>query len=468
MMNVSMLPEAFFRPRNVAVIGASKKQGFGSGIPAVLMKYGYRDRMYLVNPREKEIDGLVVYPRITDVPGEIDLAIVIVPGPQAPAVIRDCIAKGIRAVILESAGFSETGPAGARLEEDVRGIVRGSGTRVIGPNCIGLVNTHDRFATTQISFEELRAGNIGVIAQSGAFGNILADWAPTQGLAFSKLVTIGNRVDVDETDVLAYLAQDEKTDVIVLYLEGVKDGSRFYETAREVSLRKPILVYKGGKSPAGSRAAASHTGSLTGEDELYEGLFRQSGVIRASSFQELFDMARAFSREPLMRGPHVGVVTCSGSLGVMVADACMGCGLQFPELAEETVKTMRGLAPAWMNVKNPLDVGPSGLFAPAAKAVLRDGGIDGIITCPVIPNTVVQELVEAGADLRIMYGDPEEYRRIAPDKPFLIYTVGGAFWLSLVQKVYGDILTIVSSPEIAARAVSALYRRSQFCSAERG
>ena len=173
---------------------------------------------------------------------------------------------------------------------------------MIGPNCLGVINPHASFTTTQVNLEALRPGNIGVIAQSGTFGNILADWAPTQDLCFSKLVTIGNRLDVDETDCLLYLADDDRTDVIVLYLEGVKDGGRFYEAARSVSRRKPILVYKGGRSQAGRKAAASHTGSLTGEDELYEAIFRQTGVIRAASFQELFDMARVFSREPLMAG----------------------------------------------------------------------------------------------------------------------------------------------------------------------
>jgi acyl-CoA synthetase (NDP forming) len=456
------LPEAFFKPRCIAVVGATKKRGFGSGISSLLAKIGYREHLYLVNPRESEIDGLPVYRRLTDVPADVDLAILVMPGSQAPEVVGDCVEKGIRAVILESAGFSETGPEGARLEEEIRQRIRGTETRVIGPNCIGIINPHERFTSTEIDFGVLRPGNIGVIAQSGAFGNILADWAPVQNLSFSKLVTIGNRVDVDETDLLYYFAQDEKTTVIVLYIEGVKDGRRFFEAARQVSLRKPILIYKGGRSGVGKKAAASHTGSLAGEDELYEGIFHQAGVIRAASFQELFDMARVFSREPLMAGPEICIVTCSGSLGVMAADAGEALGLQFLELKPETVDAVRKLAPAWMNVKNPLDVGPSGLFIEATKAVLRDGRIHGLITLPVIPNTIVRNIVEGGVDLRDMYGDPEEFRRLAPGKPFLIHTVGGAYWLELVQKVYGETLTIVSSPEIAAKSLWALYRYHQF------
>ncbi|MBN1614489.1 MAG: CoA-binding protein [Deltaproteobacteria bacterium] len=456
------LPEAFFKPRHVAVVGASKKRGFGSGISTMLAGIGYREHLYLVNPREKEIDGLTVYRQLSDIPEDIDLAILIMPASQAPDVVGECVAKRIPAVILESAGFSETGHEGALLEEEVRKRLRGSETRVIGPNCIGIVNPHDRFITSQIDLDSLRPGNIGVIAQSGAFGNILSDWAPVQNLGFSKLVTIGNRLDVDESDLLRYFAHDEKTDVIVLYLEGVKDGRRFFEAARYANARKPILVFKGGSSSVGKSAAASHTGSLAGEDGLYEGIFRQAGVIRAASFQELFDMARVFSREPLMRGPEACIVTCSGSLGVMAADAGSALGLQFPELGPETVDKVRKLAPAWMNVRNPLDVGPSGLFIQATKAVLRDDRIHGLIALPVIPNAVVQEIVESGVDPTTLYGDPEEYRRLAPGKPFVMHTVGGAFWLDMVQKIYGDTLTIVSSAEIAAKSLWSLYRYHAF------
>ena len=457
------LPEVFFKPGTVAVVGASKKAKFGSGIPKMLIQNGYRDRLYLVNPREKEINGMPVYGRLADIPVPIDLVIVLVPAPQVHGVIADCLNLHVPAVVLESAGFGETGDDGARMENDIRQLLKGEKTRVIGPNCLGLINTHERFATTEVDFDLLRPGNIGVIAQSGAFGNILADWAPTQDLALSKLVTIGNRLDVDETDCLTYFADDDKTDVIVLYLEGVKDGPRFYETVREVSRRKPILAYKGGRSAAGRKAIASHTGSLAGEDDLYEGLFRQAGVIRAASFQELFDMARVFSREPFMAGSRVCVVTGSGSLGVMTADACTASGLQLPDLVPETVSSLREIAPAWMNVKNPLDVGPSGIFAAAAKAALADPRIDGMISVPVLPEMVMRNRTEAGMDvIRTMYGDPEEFRRIAPGKPVVIFSVGGAFWLEAIHQTYGPTLSVVSSPEIAARSLAALYRYGLF------
>jgi len=212
------LPHVFFKPGTVAVVGASKKALFGSSIPDLLLQHGYRDRLYLVNPREKEFNGLPVYARLSHIPVAIDLVIIVVPASQVATVLVECIDKGVPAVVLESAGFSETGPEGARLEDDLRKLLHGSKTRVLGPNCLGVINTHEAFATTEVNLEALRPGNIGVIAQSGTFGNILADWSPTQGLYFSKLVTIGNRLDVDETDCLLYLADDDQTDVIVLYL----------------------------------------------------------------------------------------------------------------------------------------------------------------------------------------------------------------------------------------------------------
>ncbi len=456
------LPEEFFRPTSIAVIGATKKAGFGSGIPAFLKRNGYDERLYLVNPRETEIEGLPVYRRVVDIPHRIDLAIIIVPKEHAYPVIRDCLEKDIRAIILESAGFGETGPEGKALEKDIKTLLQGSGTRLIGPNCVGLINPHDRFASTEVAFDEIRPGNVGVIAQSGVFGNIVADWAPSQDLALSTLVTIGNRIDVDEADMLYHFGADERTDVIVLYLEGAKNGQRFMTAARDVSLKKPVLVYKSGRTEVGKRAAASHTGSMSGDDALYDAFFRQSGVIRASTFQELFDLARVFSREPLMKGSNISVVTASGSLGVMVADAAFQLGLHFPELGHDTVTAVRAQAPAWMNVSNPLDVGPSWLFGVGLEAVLRDEQVDGVIAIPVIPGTIIKSYVEAGFDPSVTYGEAEKIRKAAPEKPALVYTVGSDFWVRLVKDLFGPHLTIVSSPETAAKAPWALDRYHRF------
>lgn len=463
---MNQLPREFFQPRSIVIAGASKKGGFGSGIPRVLKRSGYADRLYLVNPREREIEGLPVYKRITDIDDEIDLAIVIVPRNHVTGVLEDCAAKNIRAVILETAGFSETGPDGARLEREIGALAKKTGMRIIGPNCVGLINPHDRFASTEVALEEMKPGNIGVIAQSGVFGNIVADWAPSQDLNVSSLVTIGNRVDVDETDMLYHFAADERTDVIVLYLEGAKDGERFRKAAREASARKPVLVYKSGRTEAGKRAAASHTGSMTGEDGLYEGLLRQSGVIRASSFQELFDLARVFAAQPLMEGRDIGVVTSSGSLGVMATDAAFQLGLHLPELSPATVDALREEAPPWMNVKNPLDLGPSHLFGAGLEAALRDPRINGVIAIPVIPYAIIESLMAGDIGPEVLFGDPGQIRKALPGKPVVTYTVGSSSWISLVRTMFGPHMTLVSSAETASRALWALYRYRLFRAAD--
>ncbi|MCK9230554.1 MAG: CoA-binding protein [Syntrophales bacterium] len=456
------LPREFFNPRSVAVIGATRKPGFGSGIPRLLKRLGYTDHLYLVNPREHEIEGLPVYRRVTDIPDPVDLAIVIVPRDHARSVIEDCIAKNIHAVILETAGFSETGPEGARMEREIADLIKDEPVRIIGPNCVGLINPHGRFTSTEVALEDITPGNIGVIAQSGVFGSIVADWAPGQDLAVSSLVTIGNRLDVDEADVLYHFAQDATTDVIVLYLEGAKDGRRFRKALGEASRRKPVLLYKSGRTEVGRRAAASHTGSMSGVDGLYEGLLKQAGVIRASSFQELFDLARVFSRQPLMKGTDTGIVSTSGSLGVMAADAAVQWGLRFPDLSPGTLEMIERQAPAWMNVKNPLDVGPSGLFGPGLEGLLRDSRIQGVIAIPVVPDSTMRLIADRGMGPDVLTGDVEALRRLLPDKPVVTYTVGGAFWTSLARKTIGPHFTMVRSAETAAKALWALHRYYRF------
>ncbi len=456
------LPSQFFNPRSIVVVGATKKGGFGSGIPRMLKMLGYGDRLYLVNPREKEMEGLAVYRRVTDIAEPIDLAIIIVPRNQVKAVLEDCLSKGIKAVILESAGFGETGLEGARLEDELRELVKNSDVRVIGPNCVGLINPHGKFASTEVAMEKMTPGNIGVIAQSGVFGNIVADWSPSQDMHVSSLVTIGNRIDVDEVDLLHHFADDDKTDVIVLYLEGAKDGKKFQEAAREVSFRKPVIAYKSGRTEVGKKAAASHTGSMSGSDGIYDGVLRQSGIIRANGVQELFDLARVFASQPLMTGCEIGVVTLSGSLGVMAADAAFHLGLSLPDLSADTVGALREPAPPWMNIKNPLDPGPSGLFGIGLEAVLQDPGIRGVIAIPVMPASIVESLIEQGVEPEVLLGDPGKIRRTLPGKPVVTCTIGSDFWISLIRKMFGPYMTVVSSPETATKALWALHRYHRF------
>ncbi|MBS3809372.1 MAG: CoA-binding protein [Desulfobacterales bacterium] len=453
------ISDAFFNPGRVAVIGATNKLGFGFGVPKYLIEHGYRDRIYLINPKQTELFGQPVYPSITDVPAEIDLAIVVTPAPIIPEIIAGCLEKGVRSIIIESAGFSETGPEGRQLERTISDMVAGTSTRIIGPNCVGVVNPHNGFATTEISFAELKPGHIAVVAQSGVFGNILMDWAPTQNLGLSKVITIGNRLDVDECDVLAYLAEDETTRVIALYMEGVKDGARFLKTARRVAGIKPVIILKSGRTEAGSAATASHTGSLAGNDLIYSGIFRQCGLIRANNFLEMFDMAKAFATQPIPSEPTVAVVTSSGSLGAMTTDACISLGLNLPSFPKEAVNKISSRAPAWMNIRNPVDVGPSGLFGPAMATAMETAAMNSFILIPVLPQMVLQEMKEAdkNMDMSTWLGDIREIRRKYPEKPVITVTLGSHVWMQLIRDFLGDEMPILNTPENAARAVAELY-----------
>ncbi len=461
-MGKPAISNSFFEPENVAVIGATKKFGFGYGIPKYLIGHGYEDRIFLINPKEKELFGKPVYPSITDVPGEVDLAIIAIPAPVVPDAIRGCLQKGVRSIILESAGFSETGEKGAAIESEIQEIIKGVDVRIIGPNCVGIMNPHNDFASCEISFDQITPGNISVVAQSGVFGNILIDWAPSQDIRLSKIISIGNRLDVDEVDVLEYLLADEQTEVIVLYMEGVKNGPRFIETLSKVTRQKPVLILKSGRTEAGKAATASHTGSMAGDDAIYDGVFSKCGAIRANSFQELFDLARIFSSQPTPEGPEVAVVTASGSLGAMTVDACVKLGLKLPMFSDESLEEVRSLAPGWMNVRNPLDVGPSGLFGPAFNAALKDPQMKSIILTPVIPDMAVKGMEETGMnmDLSMWFGDVQKIRS-EWNLPVVAFTLGSTSWMKSFKDFCGDAIPIVSSIETAARSVYELYKFGQ-------
>jgi len=451
--------DVLYEPQNIAIIGAKKRAfGFGAGLPRFLLETGVApERLYPVNPRETEIDGLRVYPTVRDVPVEVDLAIVIVPAPAVLGVLEDCALTGVKVINVQSAGFAETGAEGANLQEEIGRLAKRSGIRIIGPNCVGVVNVPGRFATCEVDLDAIRPGGISVVAQSGVFGNVLMDWAPSQDIALGKLATIGNRADVDETDMLAYLSDDPATKVIVMYLEGVKDGPRFLEVARRASLEKPVLVYKSGETEAGSKATMSHTGSLSGADAIFDGACRQTGIIRSRDLLELFDMARAFEACPLPRGRRALVVTGSGSLGAMVADRLVRCGIELPGMTAESVDEIRRNAPDWMNVSNPLDIGPSGLFAHGMKLAMTDPGFDAVIALPIAPWAVVGPIVEAGHEAMSAqrFIDPALLGRTA-ERTLLISLMGHPDWRETVRGYFGTTAPVMATPQNAARTLAAM------------
>ena len=451
--------DVLYQPKSIAIIGAKKRAfGFGASLPRFLLDIGVApERLHLVNPREKEIEGLPVYPTVKDVPADVDLAIVIVPAPAVPGVLGECVEKGVEVVNLQSAGFAEVGAEGAKAQEEMGRLARESGIRIIGPNCVGVVNVPGRFSTCEVDLDAIRPGGISVVAQSGVFGNVLMDWAPSQDIALGKLATIGNRADIDETDMLEYLSQDPATRVIVMYLESVKNGRRFVEAARRASLEKPVLVYKSGETEAGKKATMSHTGSLSGADAIFDGACRQAGVIRARDLLELFDMARAFEACPLPRGRRVLVVTGSGSQGAMAADRLVQSGMALPEMTAESEAEIRAHAPGWMNVGNPLDIGPSGLFDLGMTLAMSDSNIDAVIAVPIAPWKVIQPVFEreSEATIGLRFIDPALVDE-ACERTLLVSSMGHPEWVKNVKRFFGPRAPVMTTPQNAARALAAM------------
>lgn len=447
----------FFEPHSVALIGATRKFGFGYGQTKALLAQGFGEGLFFVNPSERELNGKRVYGKVSEIPAPIDLAILMVPARVCPETLSQCANKGAKCAIVLAAGFAEIGAAGRELQAQMTQIAHQKGIRVLGPNCIGLVNTKRGFYTAELLPEALRPGHIGVIAQSGVFGNILLDWAPEQGIRFSKVITIGNRCDVDETELVRYLAEDEQTRVIALYLEGFKDARRATAVFRQASGKKPILVLKSGRTEPGRAATLSHTGSLSGDDTLYAAAFKQGGLLRFRDMYELLDAAKAFATQPLPPGKRVAIITTSGSLGAMTVDVCSDLGLEIAALSKATIRGLSAFSPPWMNIQNPLDLGPSGLLLEGIQHVMADPGVDAAIAIFVIPYAVVEEIRRSGMGVERFFDLFREISRVSNDKPILFATLANAAFRKTLMELLGEEIPLMSTPESAAKALWALH-----------
>jgi acetyltransferase len=451
----------FFEPQGIVIVGARRSFGFGYGIPLFLQHHGWGNRTFLVNPVGGELHGQKVYKRVQDVHEPLDLAIVIVPAEAVPDVMEDIGERGIKHVIIETAGFAETGESGRALQEKVKGIAAQYGIRVIGPNCVGVINTENRFSSVELIEEALTPGPVSIIAQSGVFGNILLDHLPQYGLFISKAVTLGNRMDVDESEMLDYLRQDRLTRVIMIYLEGVANGRRFIKSLAEVTRHKPVVILKSGRTQPGKQATVSHTGSLSGQDHIYEAVFAQTGAIRAKSFTQLIDLARVFSTQPFAKGNRLGIITTSGSLGALATDVAVSSGLAVPPLSPFTVNQARKISPDWMNVRNPLDLGPSQNFHRLLPILLADSGIDMVLAIMVIPYAAVRSLKSIGVAVRDIYGDIASIRKQHPEKPMVGVVIGHPGFVEDISSLCGPSIPIFNSPEPAAQALATLWRYSK-------
>jgi len=381
---------AFFEPRVVAVVGANRSRGkIGSEILHNLLDAGFTGTVVPVHPTAAEIAGLTAYPRVSAIPGTVDLAMIVVPASEVLSAVDDCIAKSVRAICVVSAGFSECDADGRAREALLLEKVRRAGCRLIGPNCMGLLNT-DPAVQLNATFSPVYPprGRVAMSTQSGALGLAILDYARRLGIGISSFVSVGNKADVSGNDLIQYWAEDPNTSVILLYLESFGNPKKFSEIARRVGRTKPIVAVKAGRSTAGSRAAASHTGALASNDVVVDALFRQAGVIRTGRLEEMFDVAALLSHQPVPRGNRVAILTNAGGPGILAADACEANGLQLPPLSETTRTELKSFLPAAASVNNPVDMlasAPADHFRRALQVILRDESVDSVITIFIPP-----------------------------------------------------------------------------------
>ncbi len=445
--------EKFFSPNSVAIIGASHTQGkVGYATLENFVHNGYRGRIYPVNPDTTPILGQRVYPSVKEVPDEIDLAVIATPAPTVPAILKECVKKRIEAVVIISGGFSEIGKEGELLEEKCRKAIARTRTRVIGPNCIGVFNPYTSTDTLFLPRHRMSRpakGGIAFISQSGAVGSTILDWLAEEGIGISKFVSYGNAMDIDITDILEYLAEDEETKSIVVYLEGIRgEGRRFLQVAKKVVMKKPIIILKAGKTERGIKAVSSHTGSLAGSANVYSGAFKQAGVIEAAGWQELFDFAKAFS-QPLPEGNRVAIVTNGGGFGVLATDECVRQGL---DLAEPSRKLRDGLKkefPPHVVLSNPMDLtgdATAQRYALAIEGCLKE--YDGVVAITLFQVPTIEESV-----VDIITNLSKKY-----SKPVLCCAAGSSFSARLSKKLEANGVPVYPTPEQAVKSFAVLLK----------
>lgn len=450
----SLLP--FFDPAGVAVIGASSNPTkLGFGIARNLAQSGYGGAIHFVNPGGGTLLQRPVYASIADVPDPVDLAVLLIPAPVVPSTLVEVGRRGIRAAIIASGGFRETSPAGMALEDECLRVARDYDMRLIGPNCIGTVDTHVPLDTTFLPPPGPTSGDIAFISHSGAICAAVIDWARGQGFGLSRLVSLGNQIDVRETDMLTTVAADSHTRVITLYLEGISDGRRFVRAARQVSQEKPIVALKVGRFAAGQKAVASHTGALAGQESAFNAAFRRAGVIRAETSEELFDWARALAWCPLPAGRNVAVLTNAGGPGVTAADALESLGLTMARLSDETEAALHEILPHDASVRNPVDMlaaATAEQYSQSLRILLADPGVDSVMV--IIPPPPMESAGGvARAAIPII---------TTADKPVVVALMGERMIQEAIEYFRAARVPDYRFPERAAAALAVLADRADF------
>jgi acetyltransferase len=392
--------DKIFNPQNVAIIGASDVEGsVGYAIVKNFTQMGYTGKVYFVNIRKPEILGVKTYPTVDQIPEPIDLAIIATPAKTVPEIMEECGKAQVKGVIIVSAGFKETGPPGKALEEKILEASKKYGIRVIGPNCIGIIRPRNSLNATFLD-KMPKPGNVAFLSQSGALGSAILDWALHENIGFSNFVSVGSMLDVDFGDLIDYFGSDPKTKSILMYIEGITEARKFMSAARHFARTKPIIVVKSGKFSESAKAAASHTGSLSGEDAIYDAAFKRAGIVRVNEIADLFNAAEVLGTQPLPKGPRLAIITNAGGPGVMATDSLIAQGGKLAKLSQKTLDSLNAVLPPFWSHGNPIDVlgdARSERYKAAVEACLNDENIDGILI--VFTQQAVSESVEIAKNI---------------------------------------------------------------------
>lgn len=465
---------AVFSPGTVAVVGASSVPGkVGHDIFANILRGGYTGTLYPVNPGSKSILSVRTYPSISEVPEAVDLAIIILTPQATLAAVEEAVRCGVKGMVIVSAGFREVGPAGLQIENRIVSLCREAGVRMIGPNCLGVINPLPAVRlNASFSARMPSPGNISFLSQSGALCTAVLDFAADRDFGFSKFISIGNKADVDEVDLLRYLHEDQETAVIVMYLEELRRGQEFIDVAKEITSGHrptPVIAVKSGRTAAGARAAASHTGALAGSEAVYDAILKQAGIIRAESIDELFDFANAFTykyeskvgktRRRLPRDNRVAIITNAGGPGIIATDVTASSELELARFSQNTIQELAGSLPKAANLNNPVDVigdAPPDRYERALQTVINDDGVDGILVI-LTPQSMTNALGTAEAIVRIAQYSP---------KPILCCFMGIIDVSAGVKYLQENGYPVYKFPENAAKSMAALYRFSRWVNRE--
>jgi len=454
----------FFEPNAVAIIGATNKKGKVGNVIFENFKRNkeqgiFKGNIYPVNPKLNEIEGYRVYNSVKELPDDTDLAVIAIPAPFVPNTMREIAEKGIKAVVIITGGFGELGEEGKKMEEEILQIAKENGIRVIGPNCVGVYVPDTGVDTVFLPEEKMdrpKSGSIAFVSQSGAFAAAMLDWAALAGIGIGKMVSYGNKIDVDDADLMDYFIYDDSIKVVTLYIEGVKDGRKFIEAAKRITKVKPVIALKSGRTEYGAKAASSHTGSLAGADVIYDAVFKQTGVLRAEDFEHMFDVAKAFAKCKLPKGERVGIITDGGGAGVMASDAVAKFGLKMAELSEETIKYLKEHFPPHAVAGNPTDVvgdTDAQRYKHAIEAFVNDPNVDAIVIIVLfqVPLLNEEEIIEILAD----YAKKSE-------KPIVAVAMGGKKTEHYAKILEEKGVPVYPTPERGVRALAGLVQYTKY------